>query len=223
MSPDPDQALVTIKRKSEIWGAQYPWMVFVDDHNLEELRYRRTLTFYASPGAHTVTICSPKLVVPIVLVPPIGVIWSEPFSFSAQAGERIELLARATGYSGRPKVWRRVDRSNLIRQAGFPPLGNLPPSVPSQLPVRGEAIASASGLAMAATYTVIEGSRYEIPLGEETRIVDNSRSSSSALRVVRLVREWTRTCSLEVTDTTTVHAMPFRRACSGWSVVDAGA
>ena len=184
MSSDPGQALVIINRKKEIWGLQSTWVIFVDQHNLGELWRRSSLTFNVLPGPHIITISSPKLVVPIDGITPKGIIWSEPFSFNAQAGEKIELLAKATGYSGRPKVWRRVERPDM--------------------PLDSEATVSASRPAMPATYTVIEGSRYEVPLGEETRIIDNSRSSSSTLRVVRLVREWVRTCSVDVTNITTI-------------------
>jgi hypothetical protein len=143
--------------------------------------------FHVTPGPHVITISSPKLVLPVA---PTGIIWSEPFSFNAQAGETIELLAKATGYSGRPKVWHRGERPSRK-------------SSPS-MPLHSEAPVSPSGPAMPATYTVIEGSRYEVPLGEDTRIIDNSRSSSSTLRVVRLVREWVRTCSVDVTNITTI-------------------
>jgi hypothetical protein len=184
MSSDPGQALVIINRKKEIWGFQSTWAVFVDQHNIGELWRRNSLTFHVLPGPHIITISSPKLVVPIDGIPPKGIIWSEPFPFNAQAGEKIELLAKATGYSGRPKVWSRVERPDM--------------------PLDIEATVNASGPAMPATYTVIEGSRYEVPLGEETRIIDNSRSSSSTLRVVRLVREWVRTFSVDVTNITTI-------------------
>jgi hypothetical protein len=184
MSSDPGQALVIINRKKEIWGFQSTWAVFVDQHNQGQLLRRSSLSFYVLPGPHIITISSPKLVVPIEGVTPKGIIWSEPFSFNAQAGEKIGLLAKATGYSGRPKVWSRVERPDM--------------------PLDSEATVSASGPAMPATYTVIEGSRYEVPLGEETRIIDNSRSSSSTIRVVRLVREWARTSSVDVTNITTI-------------------
>jgi len=190
MSSDPGQALVIISRKKEIWGLQSTWVIFVDQQNLGELWRRSSLTFNVLPGPHIITISSPKLVVPIDGITPKGIIWSEPFSFNAQAGEKIELLAKATGYSGRPKVWHRGERPSRK-------------SSPS-MPLHSEAPVSPSGPAMPATYTVIEGSRYEVPLGEDTRIIDNSRSSSSTLRVVRLVREWVRTCSVDVTNITTI-------------------
>jgi hypothetical protein len=193
MSSDLSQALVKIQRKPEIWGWQSTWIIFVDGYKLASLRYHRSLTFYVPPGPHTIIIRSPKLMVPI-LFPPIGLISSEPFSFDAHVGEQIELLARATGYSRRPKVWR----------SAFGSLGKSSPSSPLQFPVGGEAVASSSRPAVPASYTVIEGSRYEIPLGEETRSIDNSKSSAPTVRVVRLEREWVRTCSVDVTNSTTL-------------------
>lgn len=41
-------------------------------------------------------------------------------------------------------------------------------------------------------------------LGEESRTVDNSKSSSSTVRVVRLTREWTKTCVIDVERNVTV-------------------
>lgn len=46
--------------------------------------------------------------------------------------------------------------------------------------------------------TVVEGSRYEVPLGDEVRVVDNSRSASATTRVVRLKREWTRMSAVDM-------------------------
>lgn len=40
-------------------------------------------------------------------------------------------------------------------------------------------------------------------MGDETRTVDNSKSGSSTQRVVRLSREWSRTCAVNVEHATT--------------------
>lgn len=54
-----------------------------------------------------------------------------------------------------------------------------------------------------ASATVVEGSRHEVPMGDETRVIDNSQSGSTTTRVVRLTREWTRTCAIDVERATT--------------------
>lgn len=46
--------------------------------------------------------------------------------------------------------------------------------------------------------TVAEGARYEVPLGDDVRVVDNSRSASATTRVVRLKREWTRMYAVDM-------------------------
>jgi hypothetical protein len=92
---------------------------------------------------------------------------SEPFRFNAEAGERIELLTRAAMISGEARVWRA-----------------LPPPTTSTV-IEGM------------RYEVIEEKSFEVALNEETRIIDNSESSSSTTRVMRVTREWAKTCTLE--------------------------
>ena len=49
---------------------------------------------------------------------------------------------------------------------------------------------------MPITSKLIKGKYYEVPLGEDTRIIDNSKSSMPTMRVVRLTREWAKTYAL---------------------------
>lgn len=51
--------------------------------------------------------------------------------------------------------------------------------------------------------TVIEGTRYEVPLGDEACVIDNAKSTAAITRVVRLTREWTRTYTINVERATT--------------------
>jgi hypothetical protein len=96
------------------------------------------------------------------------------FSFDAEVGERIDLVGQAPGNVAPIKIWR----------SGASPR----PPAPSE----------------PTTSTVIEGSRYTVPLGDETRTMDNSQSGSSTTREVRLTREWTRTYVVDVEHITTV-------------------
>jgi hypothetical protein len=96
------------------------------------------------------------------------------FSFDAEAGERIDLVGQAPRNVEPIKIWR-------------PGVSPRPPA-PSEL----------------TTSTAIEGSRYTVPLGDETRTMDNSQSGSSTKREVRLTREWTRTYVVDVEHITTV-------------------
>jgi hypothetical protein len=102
---------------------------------------------------------------------------SEPFQFVADAGGRIQLATQ--GGMWRPKVW-----------------GSGPPSTPS-------ASTDMAGTTDAAG-TTVEESRYEVPLGDEDRVIDNSQSASTITRAVRLTREWSRTCTVDVERATTV-------------------
>lgn len=40
--------------------------------------------------------------------------------------------------------------------------------------------------------------RYEVPLGDEALVIDNSKSAAATTRVVRLTREWTRTSAVDM-------------------------
>jgi hypothetical protein len=116
---------------------------------------------------------------------------SLPFSFSAVAGERVGLTTTAS-WGGKPKV-RRSDLRPTQSESG-------------------KVAASSAHI----TTTIVEGSRYEIPLGDEERVIDNSMSASTTVRVVRLTREWARTCLVDVEHITTVHGS----AAAGFSVLD---
>ena len=59
--------------------------------------------------------------------------------------------------------------------------------------------------AVATQGAIMEGSRYAVPLGDEVRVIDNSRSSSPAMRVVRLTREWVRTCTVDTEHISMIH------------------
>jgi hypothetical protein len=50
--------------------------------------------------------------------------------------------------------------------------------------------------------TIVEQSRYQVSLGDEVRMVDNSQSSSSTTRKARLTREWTKSWTVDAERTT---------------------
>lgn len=162
MSLDANSAQVVIKRE---WGwadvsanSLIPWTVRLDGVKVGSLHAGRFLNILASPGQHD------------IVVSPHVSLASEPFRFNAKAGDRIDLVTRASAMSMRPKLWSRsVEPVTAVPKSPTP-----------------------------TTTTIVEGSHYEVPLGEETRTIDNSKSSSSTIRVVRLAREWVRTCALDV-------------------------
>jgi len=136
---------------------------------------------------------------------------SEPFWFDAAAGERIDLVTQPGRWrpaiqhqgevSGRPSMVDRVALATIWRPKDPAPAA--PAGWAGRTgPARSETAAPPP--ATPTTSAVVEGSRYEIPLGDETRTIDNSKSSSSTMRVVRLTREWARTCAVDVDHITTV-------------------
>ena len=51
---------------------------------------------------------------------------------------------------------------------------------------------------------IIEASRREDAVGDETRVIDNSRSGSPTVRTMRLTKEWTKSYTLDMEHATTV-------------------
>jgi hypothetical protein len=171
VSPDANSAQVTIKRKRVWTGSLLAWSVWLDGKEEGKLPVGRSLTISTSPGLHSITVRQPIL----------GKVSGEPFVFSARAGERVELVTKAA-ISGEAKVWHRNH-----------PAGDSPTVL---LPVRPEPRPRPIPLAPT-TSTIIEGTRYEVHLGKDTRVIDNSRSISSTIWGQRITRKWTRTYSLD--------------------------
>jgi hypothetical protein len=83
-------------------------------------------------------------------------------------------------------------RIELVTQAAAHALGVWCSAVSAQ--------GAGTGVAVAAE----EGPQYELPLGDEVRVIDNSKSSSATTRIVRLTREWTRTTAVDLERATTI-------------------
>jgi hypothetical protein len=202
VSPDIGSAQVVIKRERAWSGSLLPWTVWLDGEKVGTVSVGGSFTVSVPPGQHDI----------VVSVQGLGPfrIKSEPFSFHAEAGDRVDLITQASLMSGRPKIlqpgvadsqphladrlqqyaerWQE-DSSPDVRSHVPTPAGPAAPAPPPQPPVSGN---------------VIEGSRYEVPMGQETRIIDNSKSSSSSTRTVRLTREWGKTCTLDTEHDMTV-------------------
>jgi hypothetical protein len=189
VSPDGSSAQVVIYRERAWTAAAYNWTVWLDGRQAGTLALGGSLTLEALPGLHEIAISFPSL--------PMLPRKSEPFRFNAQPGDRIDLLAQVSALTGKPRIGPRggppgqlrlPDRLRQASAAQFPvPSG--PPAPAPAAPV---------------TSTVLEGSRFQVPLGDDTRTIDNSKSSSATVRVVRLTREWARTCSVDVERNMTV-------------------
>jgi len=121
--------------------------------------------------------------------------WGEHITIAVSAEGRVDITSSSRGVQ---IVDYGKNKANV--RALFSALALL---LPSQAPARSAPSATASGLP-ATRSTVIEQSREEVAIGEETRAIDNSRSTSPTSRLVRLTREWTRTCTVDIDRTTTI-------------------
>ena len=202
MSPDINSAQVVIKRERAWSGSLWPWAVWLDGEKVGTVNVGGSLTFPASPGQH-------NIVVSIAGLGSLGA-KSEPFRFHAEAGGRLDLVTHASVLSGRPKIFQpgvadsQPHLADRLQQSVERLQKNWSPDLRSNVPAPAGPTAPAPPPQAPVTYHVIQGSRYEVPMGEETRTIDNSKSSSSTVRVVRLTREWAKTYTLDTERNMTV-------------------
>jgi hypothetical protein len=210
---DVNSAQVVINRQRAFSGSLVNWTAWIDGQKAGTVANGGTLTVDIAPGRHT------------IMVGPAGIPWSprsEPLAFNAGPGARVDLVAKPSA-TGRPKIWdpgtapsrsgltelldRAVGSSTWRRAMEWlpNPQGSSPVPTEPAMAAPGPQATAAPGPAATITGKVIEGSRYEVAMGDETRTVDNSKSNSLTTRVVRLSREWSRTCSVDVEHATTAH------------------
>lgn len=201
MPSDVNSAQIVIKRERALSGSAWSWIVLVDGQNVGTLFNGESLTVNSAPGRHAIVVGPASL---------LQGARSEPFWFDAEAGERIDLVGKGTTW--RPKIWRPgappappMRLADRVGQATMWRPRNWRPGAPQSPPAPSEPTATPTRPPTPTTSTVIEGSRYEVSLGDETRTIDNSKSASSTMRKVRLTREWTRTCAVDAEHITTVH------------------
>ncbi len=96
MPSDVNSSHIVIKRKWAWWGSFWSWIVLVDGQHVGTLPNAGSLTVQAAPGHHNI-VTGPSSILQ-------GLGPSQPFSFDAEAGERIDLVTRARMW-GRPKIW----------------------------------------------------------------------------------------------------------------------
>jgi hypothetical protein len=202
VSTDIGSAQVVIMRERAWSGSLLPWTVWLDGDNVGTVSVGGSLTVLASPGQH-------DMVVSIQGLGPFRV-KSEPFSFHVEAGDRVDLVTQASPMSGRPKILRQgvadsqPHLADRLEQYAERWEKDWSPGPPSNVPAPPGPTAPAPPPQVPVTGNVIEGSRYEVPMGDETRTIDNSKSSSPSTRMVRLTREWSKTCTVDIEHDTTV-------------------
>lgn len=203
MPSDVNSAQIVIKRERALSGALIRWAVLVDGEKAGTLPNGGSLTVDTVPGRH------------IIVVGPPGMAGtggrSQPFPVDAEPGARVDLVTHAPTW-GRPKIWRadmapsRPGLSDLLdRAAGAAARLQEKSGISVGRPLAPRQPSAAPSPAMAVTSKVVEGSRYEVRLGGETRTIDNSKSNSPTTRLVRLTREWSKTCAVDTEHITTVH------------------
>ena len=204
MPTNANSAQVMVNRQSALTGALYCWTVWVDGQKAGAVANGRSLTLDIAPGRHTIVIG-------------LSVAFggrSEPFGFDVEPGARIDLVTKPS-MTGRPRIWRsdaapgKSGLTDLLdRAAGSPKWQramDLLPKSPGNPAVPGGPATAAPGPPAAITSKLMEGSRYEVAMGDEARTIDNSMSTSPTQRVVRLSREWSRTCAVDVEHATMAH------------------
>lgn len=202
MPSDANSTQVVINREAHLSGALARWTAWIDGQATGTVANGGSLTVDVAPGRHTIVIG------PTIFYAP----HSEPFAFDAEPGARVNLVAKPS-MSGRPKIWlsgaepTRSGLTDLLDRAlestsGQRTTGQLP-NAWANSPAPTGPTTTAPRQPTAITSKVIEGSRYEVPMGDETRTIDNLKSGSSTQRVVRLSREWSRTCAVDVEHATT--------------------
>ena len=200
MPPDVSSAQVVVNRQSALSNALLSWVVRIDGQKAGTVANGASLTVDVMPGSHTIVITIPLSY------------RSQPFVFDVAPGARMDLVTRPSA-TGRPKIWRegtapaRSGLSELLGKTTEPAswrraMDRFAKS-PENPPVPRQPATTAARPPATITSKVVEGSRFEVALGDETRTVDNSRSDSSTTRVVRLSREWSRTCTVDVEHATT--------------------
>jgi len=199
---DVNSAQVVVNRQSALTNALLSWTVWIDGQKAGTVANGASLTVDVMPGRHTIMIAVPLSY------------RSEPFAFDVEPGARIDLVTRPSA-TGRPKIWRegtapaRSGLAELLGRTTEPAswrraMDRLAKS-PGNSPVPSRPATTGPRPPTMITSKVVEGSRFEVALGDETRTIDNSKSGSSTTRVVRLSREWSRTCTVDVEHATTGH------------------
>jgi hypothetical protein len=198
--PDVSSAQVVVNRQSALSNALLSWVVRIDGQKAGTVANGASLTVDVTPGRHTITIAVPLSY------------RSEPFVVDVEPGARIDLVTRPSA-TGRPKIWRegtapaRSGLSELLGKttasASWRRAVDRLAKSPGNQPVPSQPTTTAARPPTTITSKVLEGSRFEVALGDETRTVDNSKSGSSTTRVVRLSREWSRTCTVDAEHATT--------------------
>jgi hypothetical protein len=212
VSSDVNSAQVVVNRESAFSGALLRWTAWIDDQKAGTVANGASLTVEVTPGRHTIMIGQAG---PFASR-------SQPLAFDAEPGARIDLVTRPSA-TGRPKVWlqgtppARSGLADLLekttasaswrRAMDWKPKSAENSPVPSQpvTTVPAQPTGTAPRPPARITSKVLEGSRFEVAMGDETRTIDNSKSGSSTTRVVRLSREWSRTCTVDVEHATTGH------------------
>jgi hypothetical protein len=173
--PESSSAEVVITRRKTSLGFNVDLRVIIDDEHLATVANGESVTVRVTPGHHVVAVSGPT---------------NDPKSASGNAEMGIDFRAISKPLEFEVQAGENIElvcQSALLRCKIWRPESSL---------------SSPAGPPVPSVGTVVEGSRYEVKLGDERRTIDNSRSSSSTTRTVRLSREWSRTFVVDLEHTT---------------------
>jgi hypothetical protein len=192
VTPGDVTARIVLHRRPHYAGKLLAWTVMLDGVEAGRIKNDSILELPVAAGAHRIELRSP-----FAMGLPSG--RSKPFDVTAGAGDVVRLACLPNKLSGRPMIEADADVTT-VAVPGRSPEAQRPTGGPEP---RAEGRGSgADGRVTAAN--IIEIGRREVALGDETRLIDNSLSTSATTRVMRLTKEWTKTYTVDETRATTV-------------------
>jgi hypothetical protein len=173
-------ARIFLRRARRFSGSAIPWTVRVDGQKVGRIKNGGTLDVPVAVGPHCVELTAR---VPVILR-------SKPFDVTVKAGDVVRLTCRLNALTNRLIIDGEQHDARRTYDSGS-----------------GRADMAAADQSRPNPITdvnLIEASRREVALGDETRVIDNSRSSSPTVRTMRLTKEWTKSYTLDMERATTV-------------------
>jgi hypothetical protein len=175
-------ARICLHRLPRYSGKLLTWTVTVDAREAGRIKSGATLELPVAAGAHRIQLHLPFSV-------GLARGRSKPFDVTVDAGDVVRLVCMPNALTGRPVIDTDADSAAAVGAPDRSRVGDPTPDRPE---------AHLGGT------DIVEAGRHEVPLGDETRVIDNSRSSSPTVRVMRVTKEWTKSYTLDVERATTI-------------------
>jgi hypothetical protein len=172
-------ARILLQRKRSWNGAMIRWTVMIDNRDVGQLANGGTLDVPIGAGPHRVHLTAGMK----------GPWKSKPLDVTIKPGDVLRLTCGINPL-GR-LVIEDAHGSGAGVEAG---------------PSRGTVVdpGDQADHSPIVAVDVVEAARRELALGDETRVIDNSRSSSPTVRTMRLTKEWTKSYAIDMESAMTV-------------------